>query len=381
MAVTSTTFKKLGLLFFLPTALFAQTATDSVIPAPTKYPQFQFKGLFQARYSSGFTEGVDLSGMHHSEGSVTRNSFEVKRMRVQVRASIGERTEVVALVNLADFKSDPKNKVLENAYIKYSFSKAVSFTLGQFRPWFGIEETYSVDIIRSMDFSNQYYEFGKIGWTSFQTGVSMNGTFNTESLPITYALSVMNGNGRNQIMDSDNGKHYSTRIVLGLSEKNNINLGFNGGIGEVNKRQIHAYGLDLTADYKLSDRLTLETQFEAKQAINQVRYFGIPEAERTTALSEYQLRGFYVLPNLRYEIHYKKLSAVEFSCRYEYMDLDYKLNSNPRQTLLPMLGLEFLKDYGARIQLGLQIDVYKNQIANSVQHNNNLLVLQVQSRL
>ncbi|MBW3519120.1 porin [Flavobacterium sp. NKUCC04_CG] len=376
-----TTFRKIALLFLLPSALIAQAQTDSIAPVKKNYPQFQFKGLFQARYSSGLSEGVDLNGLHHSEGEVTRNSFEVKRMRVQVRTIIGDRTEVVALVNLAEFKSDPKNKVLENAYIKYSFSKAVSFTLGQFRPWFGIEETYPVDIIRSMDFSNQYYEFGKLGWTSFQTGISMTGTLNTSYFPVTYAVSVMNGNGRNQIMDSDNGKHYSSRVVLGLSEKYNINFGINGGIGEVNKKQVHAYGFDLTADYKFSERLILESQFVAKQAINQNIYFAIPEVERKNALSDYQLRGFHVLPNLRYEIKYKKLSAIEFSCRYEYIDTNYKVNSNSRQTILPMFGLEFLKDYGARIQLGMQIDIYKHNIPNSTTYDNNLLVLQVQSRL
>ncbi len=381
MTVSMTTFRTIALFFLFPFALFAQEPTDSIVPTKKNFPQFQFKGLFQARYSSGLTKGVDLNGLHHSEGEVTRNSFEVKRMRVQVKTIIGDRTEVVALVNLAEFKSDPKNKVLENAYIKYSFSKAVSFTLGQFRPWFGIEETYPVDIIRSMDFSNQYYEFGKLGWTSFQTGISMTGTFEAESIPISYAVSVMNGNGRNQVMDSDNGKHYSSRIVLGLSKKYNINFGINGGIGEVNNQQVHAYGFDLTADYKFSERLILETQFVAKQAINHNSYFEIPEIERKNSLSDYQLRGFHVLPNLRYEIKYKKLSAIEFSCRYEYIDTDYKLNSNPRQTILPMFGLEFLKDYGARIQLGLQIDIYKHHIINSKTHDNNLLVLQVQSRL
>ncbi len=377
------TLKKTGLLFLLPITLFAQNGFDSLANTPPKkvYPQFQFKGLFQARYSTALTEGVDLNGLHHSEGDITNNSFEVKRMRVQVRASVGDRTEVVALVNLADFKSDPKNKVLENAYIKYSFSKAVSFTLGQFRPSFGIEQTYPVDIIKSLDFSNQYYEFGKLGWTSFQTGVSMNGTFNTGHLPITYSLSVMNGNGRNQLVDSDSGKHFSSRVALALSKKYNINLGLNAGVGEVNKQPIHAYGVDLTADYKITDRLILETQLEAKKAINQNNYFSIPAEDRTTPLDQHQLRGFYILPNLRYEIKYKKLSAIEFSCRYEYLDLDYKINSNSRQTILPMLGLEFLKDYGARIQVGMQIDLYRQNIINTNKYNNNLLVFQVQSRL
>jgi hypothetical protein len=36
------------------------------------------------------------------------------------------------------------------------------------------------------------------------------------------------------------------------------------------------------------------------------------------------------------------------------------MDSNPRQTFTPML-VEFLKDYGARIQLGVQMDRYKTE--------------------
>lgn len=381
---TLSPLKKVFLLLFVTAAMQAQTGKDSTAtaaPAKVKYPVFQFKGLFQARYLTGLTENIDLNGLHHSEGDVTRNSFDIKRMRTQVKAAIGDHTEVVALVNLADFKSDPKNKVLENAYIKYTFNKHFAFTLGQFRPWFGIEETYPVDIIKSMDFSNQYYEFGKNGWTSFQIGASMSGKFDIGKLPVTYAISAVNGNGRNQEMDKDNGKQYSSRVVLELSKKYNINFGLNGGIGEVFKKEVYAVGLDLTADYQIMDRLFFETQMEAKQAINHNLYFSLPVDERTPYLSNYQMRGFYFLPNVRYEIKYKKLSAIEFSCRYEYLDSNFRINSNPRQSLVPMLGFEFLKDYGARIQLGMQIDRYKHTVDNTTTHNNNLLILQVQSRL
>jgi len=374
--------------FLLPYNLLAQNADSLKIPptpapvaTPVKYPQLQFKGLFQARYLVGLTDNVDLNGLHHSEGDVIQNSFDIRRMRAQVRAKISERTEVVALVNMAEFKSDPKNKVLENAYLKYTFNKNFAITVGQFRPWFGIEETYPVDIIKSMDFSNQYYEFGKNGWTSFQIGAALSGAVDIGTLPITYSFSVVNGNGRNQEMDKDNGKHYSTRIVMGLSKKNNVNFGLNAGLGEVFNKEVYAFGADITADFQLTDRLFFETQMEAKQAINHNLYFSLPVDERTPYISNYQIRGFYFLPNLRYEIKYKKLSAIEFSCRYEYMDSNFRINSNVRQTLVPMLGFEFLKDYGARIQLGLQIDRYKHTIDNTITHNNNLLLLQVQSRL
>lgn len=162
--------KHLLLYFILLSLILTAQIPDSLKTQsedPVKYPQIQIKGLFQARYLVGTTKDVDVNGLHHSDGSGTNNNFMLKYMRVQIRAQISKRTEVVALANLADFKNDPKSRVLENAYLKYTFNPKLALTVGQFRPWFGIEETYPIDIIKSLDWSNQYTEFGKLGWTSF----------------------------------------------------------------------------------------------------------------------------------------------------------------------------------------------------------------------
>ncbi|MCL1670634.1 porin [Elizabethkingia ursingii] len=348
--------------------------------AEVKYPQFQFKGLFQGRYLVGMTKDVDVNGLHHSDHSGTSNNFMIKYMRVQMKAQISKRTEVVALANLADFKNDPKGRVLENAYIRYTFNPKIAITVGQFRPWFGIEETYPVDIIKSLDWSNQYTEFGKLGWTSFQIGASVGGQVQLGKMPLQYAVSVVNGNGKNQINDNDNGKQYSTRLVLGLSPKYNFNLGLNGGVGEVFSKKVYAVGVDVTGDIKFDSRWSLDMQLEAKQATNHILYNSLAEDVRTSNPDDYLVRGVYFLPNFRYEINHKNLSALEFSCRYEYLDNNFRRDSNPRQTITPMFGLEFLKNYGARIQLGMQIDRYKKQVENTNQYNNNLFIVQVQSR-
>lgn len=345
-----------------------------------KYPVLQIKGLFQARYLVGMSKDVDVNGLHHADGSGTRNNFMLKYMRIQVRAQISKRTEVVALANLADFKNDPKSRVLENAYLKYTFNPKLAFTVGQFRPWFGIEETYPIDIIKSLDWSNQYTEFGKLGWTSFQIGLSATGQLQLGKIPLQYAVSVVNGNGKNQINDNDNGKQYSTRLLFGLSKKYNFNVGLNGGIGEVFSKKIYAVGIDLSSLIKFDPKWSLDMQLEAKQATNHVLYNTITPELRPINPDEYLIRGAYFLPNVRYEINHKNLSAFELSCRYEYLDTNFRLNSNPRQTVTPMVGLEFLKNYGARIQLGVQFDRYKHQVENTSQYNNNLFIVQVQSR-
>lgn len=342
-----------------------------------KYPTFRFKGLFQSRFTTSLNDGVDVTGLHHDQGKITSNSFSIKYMRAQMQAAISERTEVVALINLADFKSDPKTKVLENAYLKYTFSPKLAFTVGQFRPWFGIEETHPVDIIKSLDWSNQYSEFGKIGWTSFQIGISAGGRANIGKLPVQYAVSVVNGNGKNQISDNNSGKHYMARTVAVLSKKYNVNLGLNGGLAEVEPGTAYAWGIDATGKIPLSHKWSFDIQIEGKQAINHTLYMA---QNNPGNLDDYRIRGIYVLPNFRYEIKHKNLSSIEASCRYEYLDPNFHQASNARQTYTPMVGLEFLRDYGARIQLGMQIDRYKTQIINTNTYNGNLMIVQVQTR-
>ena len=375
------------LFLIIPFFLNAQSAKDTVSVAlkdkekEIVYPQFQFKGLFQARFLASLVDDVDVSGVQHSSGEIVRSSFDVKRMRVGLNTKLSKETEVVILVNLADFKSDPKNKVLENAYAKYTFSKYIAVTGGQFRPAFGIEELIPVDVIKSFDFSNQYYEFGKNGWTSFQIGASATGAFDLGKIPINYAFSVLNGNGRNQEKDKDNGKLYSTRWVFGLSEKYKINLGLNGGIGKVFTQDVFALGVDFASDFKLTDNLTFDLQIEYKQGTNHNLYFSLPTDVRTANVSDYQMRGYYIMPNFRYMVNYKKLTSFEMSCRYESFDSSYKIDSNVKQTYTPMVSFEFGKAYTGRISLGLEIDRFDKNIPDTSNYDDNLFIIQFQCRL
>ena len=354
---------------------------DSNTQNEIKYPQFKVQGLFQGRYLSGFTKGVDAAtGLQHADGNAVENTFDIKRMRLGLTTKLGEGFDIVVLANFADFKSDPKGKVLENAFARYTFNKNIGIMAGQFRPAFGIEELNPADILRSFDYSNQYNEFGNNGWTSFQIGASVFGCFNLGKFPVTYAISSVNGNGKDQVSDKDNGKQYSSRLAFELNKKHNINFGINGGIGEVFKSKVFAVALDLTADFKLTDKLMLQIQLEGKQGINHYLYYSLAADARTGNINNYEMRGAYFLPNLRYEIKYQKLTAIEFSCRYEYFDRSFKINSNARQTCTPMAGLEFGKGYTGRIEMGMQFDNYQQNIANTTAYDNNLFIIQFQGR-
>lgn len=372
--------KFLFLFLLIPFFSIGQTA-ESNIQNEIKYPQFKVQGLFQGRYLSGFTHGVDATtGLEHSDGNGVEDTFDIKRMRLGLATKLSEGFDIVVLANFADFKSDPKNKVLENAFARYTFNKNIGIMAGQFRPAFGLEELNPADILKSFDYSNQYTEFGNNGWTSFQTGASVFGSFALAKLPVSYAFSAVNGNGRNQAADKDDGKQYLSRLAFELDKKHNINFGINGGIGEVFNAKVFAFALDFTADFKLTDKLSLQTQLEGKQGINHYLYYSLAADARTGNINDYEMRGVYFLPNLRYEIKYQKLTAIEFSCRYEYFDRSFKINSNARQTYTPMAGLEFGKGYTGRIEMGMQFDNYKQNVINTTAYDNNLFIIQFQGR-
>lgn len=61
---------------------------------------------------------------------------------------------------------------------KYTFNPKITFTVGLFRPWFGIEETYPIDVLQSLEWD------------------------------------------KNRINNNDHSKQYSSRLVSGLSQIN-----------------------------------------------------------------------------------------------------------------------------------------------------------------
>jgi hypothetical protein len=324
---------------------------------------------------------VDVNATHQPNADeVVRNSFSIKRARLQARAQVSDRFTAAVLINLAEFSGDTKGKVLENAFVSYRWNDAVNFTIGQFRPSFGLEDLYPVDIIQSMDFSNQYYAFGSNGWQSFQIGVSMFGAFNkNSSVPMKYAVSVVNGNNRNQVSDNDNGKLGTARLEFGNMEK--LSVGLNGGFGAVKRHNVYALGIDVSAVLPLAEKWELQLQSEYKQGNNHQLYYALPDSIRKiNPLSEYIMGGIYVLPNLRYKIQYHKLTSIELSMRYEYFNESRQHDGVVRNSYIPMISLAFLKDYGGRIQLGMQIDQYNKDIPGTKTHNSNLLIAQVQCR-
>lgn len=294
-----------------------------------------------------------------------------------VKGDINDHFSANILANLAEFNSDPTHRVLENAYIKYSLNNYFHIQAGQFRPFFGIEDAMAVDIIRTLDFSNQYYAFGKNGWQSFQTGVSVFGNV-LPSGKLRYFIGAYNGNNKNQVSDDNNSKNTYARLEADFLEA--FTIGVNGGSGSMASNSMgKAYGVDFTAKVPVAAKFDLLLMAEYKNGTNFLAYNADKQAIRPN-LNEFRMRGFYFFPTLRYNHQSKRLRAVEFSCRYEYLDDNYNQASNPRQTVIPNVSLIFADDFYAAVQIGVAIDRFKTQVPLNTTYNHSQGYVQLQIR-
>lgn len=384
-ACTGLFYRLLAVLFFmLPFGMLAQqkdrtSSTDTISNYSAYKRKLSFAGVLQTRYVHALTSSTDVDGRNFDPDSTRgiTSTFMLKRVRVMVKADINDHFSANILANFAEFSDNPANKVLENAYIRYKLNKYFNLQAGQFRPFFGIEDAVPVDIIRTLDFSNQYYAFGKNGWQSFQVGLSIFGDLVSDG-GFRYYAGAYNGNNKNQKTDNNNAKNTYVRLEADIASK--ITLGANIASGSFGESGIgNAYGIDMTGRIDFSEDWRLLLMAEAKTGTNFLSYLAL-DAASPASLDDFKMQGFYLLPTLRYDCRNKRLRAIEFSSRYEYFDENYKSDSNARQTLIPNLSLIFADDYYAALQLGVSVDIYKREIHLTAINSHNLAYVQFQVR-
>lgn len=358
----------------------ALTNTDTVKNYSKYKRKLNIAGLLQTRYIASLTKNVDVNGKNFDPATTkgVSNTFLVKRARVMVVADINDHFSANVLANFADFNGNPSNKVLENAYIKYSLNKYFHVQAGQFRPFFGIENAVPVDIIRTLDYSNQYYAFGNNGWQSFQVGVSVFGSV-LSSGRLRYFAGAYNGNNKDQAIDDDNTKNLYARLEGELVK--NLTIGVNGGTGSLGGSGTgSAVGVDATAKVDMSEKWKLSLSAEYKSGSNFVLYNAITQLPKE-GINQYRMMGFYVFPTLRYENASKRVRAIELSSRYEYFDENYRQKNNPRQTIIPNLTLIFADDFYAALQMGVSKDIFKKATPLTTTNNHSMAYVQLQIRL
>jgi hypothetical protein len=374
----------IGILFISLSAAAQQTDIagideDTISNFSAYKRSISFAGLLQTRFVGSLTDNVDVNGQNFDQSSASKitNTFLLKRVRFVVKGTVNDHFSANLMFNFAEFSSNPTNKVLENAYVKYTLSRYFNLEAGQFRPFFGIEDALPVDFIRTLDYSNQYYAFGASGWQSFQIGVSVFGSVTKpDELPVRYYAGIYNGNNRNQPMDNDNEKNFYGRLEASLFK--DLIVGINAAKGSLGAGSGDAWGFDVVGSTKLSADWRLSLSGEYKNGTNLALYNTYTTA--VPSLSQVRMQGFYIFPVLRYDYNLPRVRAIEFSSRYEIFDDNYKINSNPRQTIIPNLTLIFADDFYAAIQLGVAFDVYKTNIPLTTYYNHNLAYIQLQVR-
>jgi hypothetical protein len=361
---------------------FAQTNTQQQLlkaqnkdSSDKKERRVVIAGMLIGRFTQSFDKDVDINGRYHSEETgYSTSSFTLRRARILAKAQLTPRADAALSLNLTDFIGNPANKVVENAFAKYHFNNYLNLQFGQFRPYFGREDLYGEELLQTLEWSNQYYAFGADGWQSFQVGATAFGKANLFKIPVSYYLGVFNGNGRNQPMDNDNGKLFPARVEFEL--RPGTKLGLNGGIGKDGDHRVWAYNLDIDHIEKLGKKWELEVQSEYKRGNNNAQFD--TSSERNKTMEKYQLAGWYILPNLKYYVNGSQVRSIEFSCRYENLNCEFKRNGSTKQTIMPVASIQFGDENFFRLETGLIIDRFS--APSFKDHNATRFVCQLKAR-
>lgn len=358
----------------------AQEKKDSLkseAPKPKEFKIFNKKAtigaLLVGDYANSLTKDVDMNGKHNPTAS--DNGFYLVYFRVNGKFSINDKLSAQILVNFADFKNDPKNKVLEIAALKWTPSTYFNVQVGQFRPYFGLEDMYPAEIMKSYARSNQYSLLGKSNWESFQIGAAVSGSLSKKKIPLRYYYTFYNGNGKNQVQDNDDAKNHALRLEYDLLPK--LQLGVNEALTKIDNQNASMFGADISYNANLSKLWKAGFNTEFKYGTNISAFSAATLAGKD--VSDYKMTGFYIIPFISRAINESNKSFIEFTCRYEYLE-DVNKNGNVGRFYTPMLSYVMGEDYTSKISLVGVISDYNKDIANSTQYSSNLLLLQYQIR-
>ena len=379
------------LLFLIPHSFFSQSVNSDVLKPTTStstvtdetaqdfvplIKKIRVNALIMGDYGASLTENVDINGKHYADGAPSTDGFYLRYVRFQANMDLTKNISAQVLVNLADFKDNPQTKVLEIATVKYKFNNYANFQIGQFRPYFGLEDRYSVDIQKSYTWSNQYSLFGKNHWQSFQLGAAFFGSLEDKKIPLKYFYTFSNANGKNQKGDSDNYKTHSVRLEY--APVKGISLGTNVAFGGVKGETTNAYGADFNIEKKLNNKWYLGLDGEYKQGSNILAFN--TSTNTVKRADDFRMQGVYVTPLIRmYTGNQTFFDAVEFSCRYEYLE-ELMENGNPSRAYTPMISIIMGETYQSKVSLVGNFTTYNTQIPNSTQWENNQFLLQYQFR-
>lgn len=339
--------------------LFGQTLKEKKI---------KVKAFLLGGYAQSFTENVDKTGR---QGDGRSAGGYLKYARVNATYYINEKMSIQTLVNLADFQSNPKDKVLEILALRYRYSPYFNVILGQFRPFFGLEDMYPAELMKSNAWSKQYSLMSSSQWQSFQIGVAFYGNANISDIPLRYYYTLHNGNGKNKIKDDDGHKTHAFRLEI--SPIKDLYIALNESFTMKNGDYAKLFGIDGKYDKNFSENWHFGVSSEYKYGTNLSAFRVSKNKEKE--ISEYDLSAFYIVPFIS-KIIGKKREILEFSFRYEYLkDLP---EANVGRFYTPMLSYIFTKKQSSKISVAGIFTDYDENISSSTKHDSNMLLVQYQ---
>jgi hypothetical protein len=369
------------MITFSKQPVYAQEKKDTCSNYSAIKRAITFNVLLQIRYMASLTHNVDVTGKNFDPAIAkgVTNTFSIRRARFMVKAAVNDRFSTNFMFNFAEFNGNTANKVVENAFVKYAANKHFNIQAGQFRPFFGIEDLIPAELIKTLDYSNQYAAFAASGWQGFQLGISVFGNITGDDKKfVKYYAGIYNGNNRNQPTDNDNTKNVYGRLETTLSE--HFLLGANAASGSFGAGTGFAWGGDVTGKISLCDskKWELFLTAEGKSGTN----FNLYNTTTTLKpqLSDCKMWGIYFFPLLRYNCNQARLRALEFSSRYEYLNENSKLGDNPYQVITPNISFVFADDMYASLQVGTNVELFKHNVPLTNSYNQSLFYMQLQLR-
>ncbi|MXV38073.1 hypothetical protein GO491_05195 [Flavobacteriaceae bacterium Ap0902] len=340
-----------------------EVTSNSLLNSIQTYkPHGKFGFFLIGGYSFGLNDHTSATGKYIENDEEASNNFYLKYARVNGAFQITPKIKANLLLNLADFqREDLSRRVLEIASVTYAHDKAFNVKVGQFRPYFGIEDTYGIANHKSYTWSNAYSVMGNSQWQSFQMGVSIYGDLNENNIPIKYYLNAYNGNGKNRITDNDSNKNLSSRLVLTAIP--GVEIGANYAFAKHLEEDVNAAAFDFKTSHGLSSQLALNTEFS--YAFGHNIGDAIRQGITNEFIDDYKFRGWYFIPELVLAMNSPHIQSLELSCRYESLYTNLEEDKNKRTTITPMIGMNIGNNF--KTSLVVIIDQYdKEQPTNGL---------------
>lgn len=311
---------------------------EGVLKAKENFkPEENLGFLFIGGYAFGIDDKTSGKGTYIPVNEkLASSNFYLKYARIKGTFKISPKVQANLLLNLADFKNkEISKKILEIASVTYKHSKELNMRIGQFRPYFGIENTYGVTKHKSYGWGENYKLLGKSNWQSFQIGASVYGDLSEQNVPLKYYLNVYNGNGKNSEIDNDSNKTFSSRLTLTAIP--NVEIGANYATTNYKGENVKAIAFDFLTKHKLINKLKLNTEFSYAYG-NNLR--DVTKAKVTGKnIDNYKFVGWFFTPQLIYDVNSKDIKSLEFSCRYESIYDNLEINKNLFTGISPMISL------------------------------------------